>query len=266
MLSVRDQGAVQELERAHGEHPRYGVRRLAIELHWSENKTRRIRTLAGIVIPRASKKRRTGSRANPEIAAPTNALLSFATLKDENKPQDGMDYSGMTVSGGWVQDFTYIWFNRSWCYLAAVLDLESRQIVGWALGLSHSSDLTYKAVLDALSRHKSPTILHSDQGSEYLSYRHQKLCDRLNIVLSCSEKSSPWQNGFMERVFGTLKDELPPLNQLKDLAELHEAVALTIHYYNTKRIHTAFDMPPATYAATLTARFGKDNVLQKVGA
>ena len=123
--------------------------------------------------------------------------------------------------------------------------------MGWQLGLRHTSELTYRAALDALSKHAPPTILHSDQGSEYLSTRHQQLCARFGMVLSCSAKASPWQNGFMERFFGTLKDELRSLTRFTDLAQLHEAVALAIHYYNTKRIHTAFDMPPVTYAATL---------------
>jgi transposase InsO family protein len=109
----------------------------------------------------------------------------------------------------------------------------------WKLGLRHSSDLTYTALLDALSRHRVPAILHSDQGSEYLSYKHQKLCERLEIQLSASAKASPWQNGYMERFFGTLKDELPPLGTLKSTEQLHEVIALTIHYYNHRRRHGA---------------------------
>lgn len=234
------------------------MRRLSEELGWNPKKTRRIRCLAGLVIERASKKRRTGRSAQPEITAPANALHAFAVYKDETKPQDGMDYSGMVYSGGWVQDFTYLWFERSWVYLAVVLDLATRQVVGWSVGLSHSGELTYKALLDALSRHKPPTILHSDQGSEYLSTRHQELCQRMGITLSCSAKSSPWQNGYMERWFGSSKLELGPLKQFASLPQLHESIALTIHYYNTKRIHTALKMPPAVYAASLKGLIERD--------
>jgi len=190
----------------------------------------------------------------PEVPAPPNALRAFAVFKDEARPQDGMDYSGMVESGGWVQDFTHLWFDRCWYYLAVVLDLKTRQIVGWRLGGNHSSELTYSALLDGLSKHLPPTILHSDQGSEYLSYKHQLLCEKMEIILSCSARASPWQNGFMERFFTTCKLELPPLNQLKTLAELHEAIALWIHYYNTKRIHTALKTNPATYAANQIER------------
>lgn len=238
------------MEDVHQEHPYYGVRRLALHLGWSENKTRRIRTKAGIVIPRASKRRRY-RKGSPEIMAPPNALKPYAVFKDESRPQDGQDYSAMVDAEAWVQDFTHLWFDRQWYYLAVVLDLKTRQVVGWRLGANHSSELTYSALLDALSKHSSQAILHSDQGSEYLSYKHELLCQKMEIVLSCSDRSSPWQNGFMERFFGNFKHELSSLKRFKDLAELHEAVALQIHYYNTKRIHTALKTTPADYAANL---------------
>jgi putative transposase len=148
-------------------------------------------------------------------------------------------------------------------YLAVVLDLKTRQVVGWRLGTRHSSELTLAAVLDALSKHPAPTILHSDQGSEYLSYKHQELCQRMEITLSCSKRASPWQNGFMERWFGNFKLELGSISQYKDLAQLHEAVALAIFYYNTKRIHSALRMSPAAYAATLIRE--RDKVSGKTG-
>lgn len=252
VLQERDALAVMELRRAHAEHLWYGVARLAIHLDWSEEKTRRIRNKAGIIISRASKKRKTGTPVQAEITAPVNTLATYAVLRDPDRPQGGQSYAGMTNVRAWVQDFTYLWFNKSWHYLAVVLDLKTRQVVGWKLGLSHSSELTYFALLDALSRHAVPAILHSDQGSEYLSSRHQTICENLGIVLSCSAPASPWQNGYMERWFGGFKLELGSLTQFKTLAQLHEAIALQIHYYNTKRIHTSLGMTPADYAGTLT--------------
>lgn len=157
----------------------------------------------------------------------------------------------MTQADAWVQDFTYMKFSGSYHYLAVVMDLTTRQVVGWRLGSSHSSELTYSAILDALSRHPPPKILHSDQGSEYLSYRHQLICDRFEIRLSVSKKASPWQNGFMERWFGNFKLELGSIAQYKDLSKLHEAIALAIHYYNNLRIHTALKMSPVVYATRL---------------
>jgi putative transposase len=123
------------------------------------------------------------------------------------------------------------------------------------------------ALLDALSKHNAPTILHSDQGSEYLSYKHKLLCERMEIRLSVSAKGSPWQNGFMERWFGNFKQELPTTKYLKGLAQLHEAIAMQIHYYNTKRIHTALKMSPVAYATSLKNNsLSQDKVLQNLGA
>jgi putative transposase len=177
-----------------------------------------------------------------------------------------MSYAGMIESGGWVQDFTYLKFQGCWHYLAVVLDLKTRQITGWRLGTRHSSELTLSALLDALSKHDAPTILHSDRGSEYLSHKHQLLCEKMEITLSCSKPASPWQNGFMERFFGSIKPEIGKLTKYKDLSELHEGVALAIHYYNTKRIHTALKMSPVAYATSLKTKTPKrDKVLQNLG-
>lgn len=173
----------------------------------------------------------------------------------------------MTHSGAWVQDFTYLWFRGQWHYLAVVLDLKTRRVMGWRLGLRHSSELTLAALLEALSKHPPPSILHSDQGSEYLSCKHQLLCDKLEITLSCSKRASPWQNGFMERFFGSFKLELGPLSQFENSDQLHEAIALKLYYYNTGRIHSALKMSPAAYAASLIpAPLERDRVLQKAGA
>jgi len=248
-----DKELLEVIRLAHAQHPHYGVRRLAIHLGWSQNKVRRLRTLANIVIEVPGKKHRGRRRGEAQIGVPPNILHRYAQFKDELHPQDGMDYSQMINAEAWAQDFTHVWFQRSWHYLAVVISLKTRQVVGWRLGLRHTSELTHEALLDALSKHESPAILHSDQGSEYLSYKHQLLCQRMEIQLSCSNKSSPWQNGFMERWFGSFKREFNNPSQYQDLPQLHEAIALHIHYYNTKRIHLALGMSPAAYAATLHA-------------
>jgi putative transposase len=234
----------------HEANPYYGVDRFAMELNWTRKKARRIRDLAGITAAKRIKKRRT-KPGTAEVAAPTNSLKPYAAFKDVSRPQDGQSYARMVESGAWVQDFTHIWFSGMWVYVATVLDLKTRRIVGWSIGLRHDADLVHRAILDALSKYPLPTILHSDQGSEYLSYRLQDLCLKMEIELSCSDRGSPWQNGFKERFYGTLKDELGPTSRFKDLAALHEGIALTIYYYNHKRIHTALKMSPAAYAATL---------------
>ena len=259
---TRDQQSVAELQTAHEIHPFYGVERLALHLGWNKKKARRIRTLARVVVPTPTKKRR-GKAGAAEISAPPNILQRYAKFRNEHRPQDGMDYRDMVNAHAWVQDFTYLWFEKHWHYLAVVLDLRTRQVVGWRLGTRHSSELTLAALEDALRKHPPPAILHSDQGSEYLSYQHQLVCEQYEIQLSASNKASPWQNGFMERWFGNFKPELGRLTQYQDIAELHEAIALQIYYYNTERIHSALKMSPAAYAASLTKR---DKVFAEMGA
>jgi transposase InsO family protein len=242
---------VSELKAVHAENQYYGVTRFAIELNWTEKKARRIRRLAGITAAKRSKKHRK-TAGTAEVGAPANALKPYADFKDTARPQDGQSYARMVESGAWVQDFTHISFQGMQVYVATVLDLKTRRIVGWAVSLHHDSELVHKAILDALSKYPPPPILHSDQGSEYLSYRLRDLCQKMEIELSCSDKGSPWQNGFKERFYGTLKDELGPTSRFTDLAELYEGIAMTIYYYNHKRIHTALKMSPAAYAASLT--------------
>lgn len=226
---AKDERDIAALCAAHTEHPFYGVERLAIHLGWNQKKARRIRNLAGVVIPTASKKHR-HKRSIPEVPAAPNVLGRHASFKDESRPQDGMSYAGMTSVEAWVQDFTYLRFQSAWYYLAVVLEVETRRIVGWRLGASHSSELTLAALLDALSRYPPPAILHSDQGSEYLSYKHRELCGRLEITLSCSALGSPWQNGFMERWFGSFQLELGQLTKYADLDRLHEGIASQVFY------------------------------------
>ena len=133
-----------------------------------------------------------------------------------------------------------------------MVDIRTRQIIGWRLGSNHTSELTYSALIDALSRSTPPAILHSDQGSEYLSHKRRLICQRMEIQMSASNKGSPWQSTFVERTIGTIKDELGDISQHKDLAQLIEAIGLTTHYYNTERIHTSLKTTPAAYAASLS--------------
>jgi len=247
----KDQQAIQELQAAHAQHPLYGVRRLSLHLGWSENKTRRIRRLSGVTAARSHKKYRS-YRGKPEISAPANHLHGYALFKDASRPQDGMDYSPMTQeANAWSQDFTYLRIRSGLFYLALVMDLATREVLSWKLGTNHTSQLTHIALIQALRYNPSPSILHSDRGSEYLSERHQATCARFGIKLSASKPGSPWQNGYMERCIKSVKEELGPLANYQDLAELYFGVANAIAYYNNERIHLSLKMSPSAYAKTL---------------
>lgn len=272
---MRDKEACEQLRAAHIANQFYGVRRLQVELGWSTNKTRRIRLLAGVT---AATYRRSNTRqASPvaEIAAPANALKDYVRFRSPDRPQAGQTYAPMALSSGaWVQDFTHVRCGRQWYYLAVVIELASRRVVGWSVGAAHDTSLTLSALEHALKRHSPPPILHSDQGSEYLSYAHRDLCAAYEITLSCSTKSSPWQNGFMESFFGKFKPELGSPARYNTPETLYEVVAKNIYHYNHTRIHTKLKMSPAAYAAGLKEQKamnriegeGRDRVLQKEGA
>lgn len=263
----QDKQAIAELQAAHAQHPLYGVRRLAIHLHWSENKTRRIRRLSGVQAVRPRKKY-AGYRGRPEIGVPDNHLHAYALFKDLSRPQDGMDYSPMTQeANAWAQDFTYLRIRSGVFYLALVMDLATREILSWKLGTNHSAELTHTALIQALSSNPAPSILHSDRGSEYLSERHDATCARFAIQLSASRPGSPWQNGFMERCIKSVKEELGALAGYQDITELYFGVAKAVKYYNEERIHTVLKMSPRAYARSLLPkRKLRDMVFTKGGA
>lgn len=149
----------------------------------------------------------------------------------------------------WAEDFTYLWFQNRFYYLATVIDLYSRQIVGWSLGTRHDTGLITAALMDGVSRHPSPAILHNDRGSEYLSQHYRTICVSLEITMSASVPGAPWQNGFQESFYNNFKAELGVLNQFANEGQLLEAIALQLNYYNTKRIHSSLHTNPAAYAA-----------------
>jgi putative transposase len=238
--SARDELAVAELRAAHQLHRAYGYRRLVDELHWSPEKTRRIMKLAGVV-PLGHKPKH--PKTGPVTEEQVDPNVRRNVLKEENIMASYPHHV-------WAEDFTYLYFYGRWYYLATVIDLYSRQAVGWALGAHHDTLLIETALLDALSRFPAPTILHNDQGSEYCSKRYFILCESADIRLSFSKKASPWENGFQESFYREFKIELEAneLNRFKDLGELTEAIARQLYYYNHHRLHSALKTNPVAYA------------------
>ncbi len=109
----------------------------------------------------------------------------------------------------WVADFTYIWTHEGWLFVAAVLDLFSRRIVGWAMQPSMTSQLVTDALLMAVWRRgPSASLLHhSDQGSQYTSEHFQRLLGELGVSCSMSRSGNVWDNAVMESFFSTMKIE-----------------------------------------------------------
>lgn len=109
----------------------------------------------------------------------------------------------------WVADFTYIWTAEGWLYVAAVLDLYSRRIVGWSMQDSMTSQLVVDALMMGVWRRGKPTALlhHSDQGSQYTSEHFQQLLKEQGITCSMSRAGEVWDNSAMESFFSSLKTE-----------------------------------------------------------
>ncbi len=141
----------------------------------------------------------------------------------------------------WVADITYIRTERGWLYLAAVLDLYSRKIVGWAMAPSMPAELVCTALqmAIALRQPKPGLIVHTDRGSQYASQAHRDLLARHGLIASMSRKGNCWDNAVMERFFLNLKMERVWQRRYANPAE---AVADITHYivafYNTHRLHS----------------------------
>ena len=109
----------------------------------------------------------------------------------------------------WVADFTYIWTREGWLYVAAVLDLFSRRVVGWSMQTAMTSELVTDALMMAVWRRGPDNRLlhHSDQGSQYTSEAFQRLLDGLGVTCSMSRSGNCWDNAVMESFFSTMKTE-----------------------------------------------------------
>lgn len=151
----------------------------------------------------------------------------------------------------WTTDITYIWVNGRWLYLATVMDLYSRHIVGWSLDMS----MTEQLITDALSmaygrREVNPgLIVHSDRGVQYRSTGYQDYLRSRGCVPSMSRKGNCWDNAPMESFFSRLKVELIYAECFESIAAAKSAIFEYIEiFYNRKRRHSALGyLSPVEY-------------------
>jgi len=142
----------------------------------------------------------------------------------------------------WVADFTYVWTSEGWLYVAAVLDLFSRRVVGWSMQSSMTAQLVTDALLMALWRRGKPKELlhHSDQGSQYTSEEFQRLLAEHSITCSMSRQGNVWDNSAMESFFSTLKTERVHRRQYRSRDEARADVFDYIErFYNPRRRHSS---------------------------
>lgn len=149
----------------------------------------------------------------------------------------------------WATDITYVRTEEGWAYLAAVLDLYSRKIVGWAISERIDQQLTLTALDRALMNRKPPRLHHSDRGSQYASHAYRDRLESYGIMASMSRKGNPYDNAMMESFFGTIKNEEVRDQIYPDLATARSAVFSYIEtFYNTRRIHTSLSgLSPREY-------------------
>jgi putative transposase len=153
------------------------------------------------------------------------------------------DWSTTGPNQKWVTDITYVWTQEGWLYLAIVMDLYSRAIIGWALSNRIETSLISEALQKALWKRKFPkeVLVHSDRESQYCSDAYQKLLKDNGLICSMSRKGNCWDNATMESFYHTLKVELVQfVLGFKTRQEAREAIAMYIEeYYNTQRRHSA---------------------------
>ena len=141
----------------------------------------------------------------------------------------------------WCGDVTYIWAGTQWLYLAVVMDLCARKIVGWAFSDSPDTDLTCAALRVAYESRGRPrgVMFHSDQGCHYTSLKYRQLLWRYRIKQSMSRRGNCWDNAPMERFFRSLKSEWIPKEYYKSYDEARMDIEhYIIRHYNFERGHS----------------------------
>ena len=240
---AKDEALLERITAVMERHPAYGHERIAMELQVGKERVRKLMRAHGL----KPAIRRVHPWSKPKDGSPQVELRNLIRDTIAAKP-----------SHIWASDFTYLCFHGTWYYLATVLDVFDREIVGWQLGKRHKAQLIHLAYCDALSKHPPPAILHADQGSEYTAESTKQLVELTNGRMSYSAKGPPWQNGFQESFYQNFKLELGDLDRFEHEGELFEAIAKQIYYYNHERIHTALKTNPVSYKAAYLAMNGSE--------
>lgn len=162
----------------------------------------------------------------------------------------GRSFTASAPNQKWVGDITYIQTKEGWLYLAVLIDLFSRRVVGWAMSDSLETELASKALRMALQARRPPRglIHHTDRGCQYASAAYRKLLQEHGIVASMSRKANCWDNAPAESFFATLKTEL--VHDIEFESRDHASRVLFEYievFYNRKRRHStlAYDTPVA---------------------
>jgi len=168
------------------------------------------------------------------------------------------NFNPVGINEVWAGDITYLKTAEGWMYLAIVMDLYSRRIVGWYISKRMTTDLICKALIMAYNLRQPPKglVFHSDRGSQYTSKRYRKLLRSYGIRASMGDVGACWDNAVVERFFGSLKHDWIFKIAQPTREHMRKDVAAYMRYYNLDRLHTANgDQSPVNY---------EENSLKKV--
>jgi transposase InsO family protein len=223
---------VEEMRHIHGEVYRsYGSPRMHVELlhrgfTTSRGRVERLMRANGIRAERTNRHRRCRRHREVQPAEPNLLDRQFHAAAPNQK---------------WVSDITFIETRQGWLYLAVVLDLYSRAIVGWSMRNRLTADLVRDALTMAVQHRDGPrgTLVHSDQGSQYTAAVYREDLARYGMIPSMSRKGECHDNAVAESFFHTLKDELTGDEMFKTRDEARQAIFRYIElFYNRKRRHS----------------------------
>ena len=210
----------------------YGRPRIAVELQElgfdvSERRVGRLMRDNGIQAVRSRRYKRT-TDSNHGLAIQPNVL--------------DRDFTAERLNEKWAVDISYLWMNEGWLYLAVVMDLFSRKIIGWAASDRMKKDLAIEALQRAIALRTPPPgcLHHSDKGSQYCSYEYQKLLADNGFVVSMSGTGNCFDNAVVETFFKTLKAEFLWRQQWATRQQVINGLFWFINgFYNLRRKHSA---------------------------
>jgi len=230
------------------EHPAYGYRRIAMALSIGKNRAHRVMMKFGIQ-PRIRHKKPKYGR-NKSVSGVPNRTKGISPI---------------APNVIWAGDFTELSFHGRRVYLATVIDRFTREVIGWQIGLHHTTQLVLDVLEESLRKRNAHSyIFHSDQGSEYTAHACIDWLVTHKILPSHSPKAKPWNNGHQESFYDKFKLEFGKPSRHKTIENLIEAIGRYIHYYNTRRIHTALKMPPRTFFQKEMRRLETDSKSEPV--
>jgi putative transposase len=151
------------------------------------------------------------------------------------------DFAATAPNQKWLADLTYVPTAEGWLYLALILDLFSRKLVGWAMSEAMPQELTLAALAMALGWRDPPggLVHHSDRGSQYAAHDYRNVLAARGIVVSMSRKGDCWDNAPMESANGTVKVECVHGEAFRTRDEAAQALVEYFGYYNTERLHSS---------------------------